>query len=132
MRSHGTTAILYFVLIVVGFGMMGCSDSTDAPIAQPDVINPNLEGTFNGTGNLSLDGVLTAATLALELTFPEEENDLVESNLLRQEVDAPNLSGTIRIERNGAPIDGVVAGDAVDNEATIELTLVNLAGEVVQ
>ncbi|WP_143300910.1 choice-of-anchor M domain-containing protein [Candidatus Entotheonella palauensis] len=132
MRSRGTTAILYLVLIMAGFGMMGCSDSTDDPIAQPDTINPNLEGTFNGTGNLSLDGVLSAATVSLELAFPDEEDDLVERGLLRQQIDDPNLSGTIQIERSGAPIQGVVAGDAVEDEATIELTLVNLAGDVVQ
>lgn len=124
--------MFYFILIITGLGFMGCSDSTDDPIAQPDLINPNLEGTFNGTGNLSLDGVLTAATLSLDLTFPEEEDGLVESGLLRQQIDSPNLSGTIQIERTGSPINGVIAGDAVDDEATIELTLVKLAGNVVQ
>ncbi len=54
------------------------------------------------------------------------------SSLLRQQIDASNLSGTIRIDRTGSPVDGVVTGDAVDDEATIELTLVNLAGNVVQ
>ncbi len=131
IRRRGTTTILSFILIIAGLGFMGCSDSTDAPITQPDLINHNLEGSFNGTGNLSLNGNLTAATLSLDLTFPEEEDSLVESGLLRQQI-APNLSGTIRIERTDSPIDGVVAGNAIENEATIELTLVNLAGEVVQ
>ena len=131
-RRRGTTAIPYLILIIAGLGFMGCSDSTDAPIAQPDIINPNLEGTFNGTGNLSLNGNLTAATLSLALTFPEEEGNLIENNLLAQQIDAPNLSGTIQIERTGAPINGVLTGDAVDNEATFELTLVNLAGNVLQ
>ena len=132
IRRRGITAIFYFILIVAGLGFIGCNDSTDAPIAQPDPINPNLEGTFNGTGNLSLDGNLTATTLSLALTFPEEESSLVESNLLTKQIDSPNLSGTIEIERTGSPINGVITGDAVDNEATIELTLVNLAGNVVQ
>jgi hypothetical protein len=75
---------------------------------------------------------VTAATLTLNLSFPEAEHDeLVESGLLPQQLDDPNLSGTIRIERTGASIDGVIAGDAVDSEATLELTLVNLAGNAV-
>ena len=73
IRRHGTAAILYLILSIAGLGLMGCGDSTDAPIAQPDTINPNLEGAFNGTGNLSLNGNLTAATFSIDLTFPEEE-----------------------------------------------------------
>ena len=132
-RPCGFTALLYFGLIIASLGIVGCSDSTDAPIAQPDVINPNLAGTFHGTGNVSLDGHVTAATLTLNLSFPAaEHDDLVESGLLPQQLDDPNLSGTIRIEGTGASIDGVITGDAVDNEATLELTLVNLEGNAVQ
>ncbi len=53
IRRHGTAAILYLILSIAGLGLMGCSDSTDAPIAQPDTINPNLEGTFNARSDLS-------------------------------------------------------------------------------
>jgi hypothetical protein len=39
---------------MVAGGFFG--QATHCRIAQPDVIDPNLAGTFHGTGNLSLDG----------------------------------------------------------------------------
>ena len=108
-RPCGFTALLYFGLIIASLGIVGCSDSTDAPIAQPDVINPNLAGTFHGTGNVSLDGHVTAATLTLNLSFPAaEHDDLVEAVRRRAQ---PLERGRVRRVTRRRDRDGAVRGE---------------------